>query len=544
MDVRELMTEWRIILLLVFLAGSAVALGPTYSQTGPQDYTINLSGLQDNKGVDFKGGTKILLTVQSNNSSRALADQIANILRVRVSEMGLSGSTINTINIADDYKVRVIVAAQNQTRVRELISQQGAFEARMPFAVPDERNISIEDTYRFERTDSGLRVGEYTESGLEYYNKTLQVGERTQLGQNSVIYTNDTAEYAYIDIVAYASKDIDDVLTTDSRVTEGGGGRAASASFPILISQESAQRMKYIAQNYERGSDPLRDINGEPAELSFYVDGSLKTSLTVAGSFQTGEPVRQPSISTSGETASEARQEMERLQAILQSGQLPAPVKVESISTLTSSLGSDFMKASILSILGSLVAVGFLVYVRYRNPKLVLPIVFTGASEVFILLGLWFSTVATLSLSAVAGIIAAVGTGVDDQIIITDEHDKDTVEDWSQRMKTAFFVIFTSAASTIGAMTPILSPRFSTIMIGAAGLGLIMYNRYSSKGNNHYLAIGAAAIGIAVFVSQLNLSAAALSEIHEFASTTIVGIMIGITVTRPAYAKVLEQIEK
>jgi preprotein translocase subunit SecD len=202
------------------------------------------------------------------------------------------------------------------------------------------------------------------------------------------------------------------------------------------------------------------------------------------------------------------------------------------------------MQASILSILGSLVAVGFLIYVRYRNPKLVVPIVFTGASEVLILMGLWFSTVATLSLSAVAGIIAAVGTGVDDQIIITDQSDRDTVKGWKQRMKTAFFVIFTSAASTIGAMTPILSPSFSTIMIGAAGVGLIGYNRYTRNSNPHYIAIGAAAIAISVFVSQLSLSAAALSEIHEFASTTIVGIMVGIAVTRPAYAKILEEIER
>ncbi len=542
MDLKALLKEWRVLVLILFLAGSVVGLQPAYEQTDSGDYTIALNGLDDNKGVDFSGGSKILLSVQSNNSSEALASQIANILRVRVSEMGLSGSSINTINIDNDYKIRVIVAEQNQTRVRDLISQQGAFEARMPFLVGDERNVSSGDNYRFERLNSSVRVGRYTESGVDYYNKTLSVGDRLNIDGTDVIYTNSTAQYAYFDAVVYASQDVEDVLTTQS-VVRGTAG-SYQARFPIVISQESAQRMKDVAQNYPPSAESLSMINGEPAELSFYVDGNLRTSLSVASSFRTGNPVRQPSITTTGDSAESARAEMRQLQAILQSGRLPAPVNVDSISTLTSELGSDFMQASIMSIIGSLIAVGFLIFARYRNAKLVLPIVFTGASEVLILLGLWFSTVATLSLSAIAGIIAAVGTGVDDQIIITDESDKETVKDWTQRMKTAFFVIFTSAASTIGAMTPILSPRFSVILIGAAGLGLIGYNRYSRNSNPHYIAIGAAAIAVAVFVSQLSLSAAALSEIHEFASTTIVGIMVGIAITRPAYAKILEQIER
>lgn len=541
MDMKALLKEWRVILLILFLAGAVVGLQPNYVQTESGDYTIALSGLEDNKGVDFSGGSKILLTVQSNNTSESLADEIANVLRIRVSEMGLAGSSINTINIDGDNKVRVIVTEQNQSRVRGLISQQGQFEARMPLLVSDERNITIGDEFKFERVNSSLRVGRYTESGLEYFDNNLQEGKRLDIGPTDVIYTNNTAQYAHLDVVVYSGQDVEDVITSES-VVRGSPG-SYEATFPIVISQESAERMKGVAQNYPPGAQSLTRVDGRQAELSFYVDGGLRTSLSVASSFQTGNPVRQPSINSVGETQSEARQEMRELQAILQSGRLPAPVKVDSISTLTSELGSDFMSASILSIMGSLVAVGFLVYARYRNAKLVLPIVITGASEVLILLGMWFSSVATLSLSAIAGIIAAVGTGVDDQIIITDQHDKKTVKDWTQRMKTAFFVIFTSAASTIGAMTPILSPRFSTILIGAAGIGLIGYNRYSRGNNNHYLAIGTMAIGVAVFASSLNLSSAALSEIHEFASTTIVGIMVGIAVTRPAYAKILENMK-
>jgi preprotein translocase subunit SecD len=199
------------------------------------------------------------------------------------------------------------------------------------------------------------------------------------------------------------------------------------------------------------------------------------------------------------------------------------------------------MATSVLSIIGSLIAVGFIIFVRYRNPKIALPIVFTGASEIFILFGLWFSSFATVTLSAIAGIIAAVGTGVDDQIIITDESEEETVKDWKQKMKTAFFVIFTSAASTIGAMVPILSPSFSTMIVGAGGIALLAYNYFTDRTKSHYIVIGALGVTVAVIASTFPLSP--LEQIREFATTTIVGILVGIAITRPAFAKILESME-
>ncbi|MBU4341283.1 MAG: protein translocase subunit SecD, partial [Candidatus Altiarchaeota archaeon] len=102
-------------------------------------------------------------------------------------------------------------------------------------------------------------------------------------------------------------------------------------------------------------------------------------------------------------------------------------------------------------------------------------------------------------LPAVAGIIAAVGTGVDHQIIITDEsisrrhgEQKKKLVSLVERIKRAFFIIFVSAATTIAVMIP-------------------------------------------VFLIQ---------SLKGFALTTAVGVFIGITITRPAYAKIIEGILK
>lgn len=538
MAVKDMLKEWRIWLLFVVLAIAVAGLQPTYvSNNG--EYDLEFRGLEDNLGIDFSGGSQLLMRVDSENQSEELVDEVASVLRIRVNEIGFGETSINTIDVGDGTRISLTTAERNESRIQDLISQQGAFEARMPFVFTDSGNFTLGEDYRFEEYDnSSVRVGRYTETGLEYFNDTVSEGEYIELEGTRMYYTGKNGSYNQMEAQIYDNTDILDVRTSESAVRESGRS-SFEAIIPLVVSQTSAETLRDVANNY-RGTQSLTMENGRPAELTLYIDGESITGFTVSSQFQR-EVITSPTITITRDSASEARDEMERIEALLQSGQLPAPVEVISTSSLGSSLGSQFMTASIMSIIGALIAVGFLVFIRYRNPKLVAPIVLTGASEVFILLGLWFTTAATLTLSAIAGIIAAVGTGVDDQIIITDESDRTSVKDWKARMKTAFFVIFTSAASTIGAMVPILSPRGSSMMVMAAGLGLIGYTRYKRTAGNHYLVVGGFALAVGAIATTFPLSP--LQQIQEFATTTILGIMVGITITRPAYAKILEHMD-
>ena len=110
-----------------------------------------------------------------------------------------------------------------------------------------------------------------------------------------------------------------------------------------------------------------------------------------------------------------------------------------------------------------------------------------------------------IDLAAIAGIIAAIGTGVDDQIIITDEILKGDKKKKSRRkagfkvrMKGAFFIVYASAATLIAAMLPLAYVGFSR---GYTGIGIL----------------------------------------SGFAFTTIIGVLVGIFITRPAYAKFIEK---
>ncbi len=537
MEMKDLLKEWRIwvlvgtLMLATFMLFPMSASSPLpYEQTDDGDWTI---ATNINKGLDLEGGTRALLSPEGN-VSRNETEEIAGILERRVSAFGLTQAEVRTVRLEDDYLIQMEIASTNQSQLRDLVSQEGRFEARMPITVAGEKQFTLDETYNF-----NYQGGEVTVDG-----RTFAPGDEFTLGNAKFFYVNNTESAANIHVAAYTGEEISSVLTSESLVQQSGGGY--SFRFPVVLEDPAPERVYQIAQNYgvagAGGNGYLVQEDSSNAKLMLYVDGQQQSALNVRSDFKTQE-INQPSITGGAESAAQAREDMRELQAVLQSGRLPAPINIESLSTVSSSLGSQFMSAAILSIIGSLIAVGGLIFARYRNPKLVLPIVITGASEVYILLGAFFSTFITLNLASIAGIIAAVGTGVDDQIIITDESGKDKIRDWTKRLKRAFFVIFTSAASTIGAMMPIVSPSLSNMAIGAAGLGLIGYELYTRGNNPHYVAIGALAAAVSATAFQFNPSGFALQSVRGFAITTILGVMVGITITRPAYAKMLEYLE-
>lgn len=527
--------EWRIMVLVVALLASLVFLAPHYEQQDNGDYTLETN---IKKGLELQGGTRMLLSVQSNNTSKAQVDQIKDVLETRVSAFGLTQTDVRTVRLGDEYKIQVEVANANQSRLERLVAREGSFEARLPVPVRDEKEFTLENTYTFRKQGSTIKVA----------NKSYSPGDEFELDNAKFHYINSTETVSNLEVVAYSGQDVADVISSNARVQPAGNGY--QFRFNVVISKEAARNVQQVSSNYgitniEGSTTPYLALeNGEVAKLRLYVDDELSSSLNMAGSFRReGNIVTQPSISGGGDSAAEARQNMKELQSILRSGRLPAPVEIESLSKISASLGGEFMRAAIISILASLVAVLGIVYIRYRNLNVALPIFITGSSEVFILIGAWFSTVATLDLASIAGIVAAVGTGVDDQIIIADESGREKVRSWKERMKRAFFVIFTSAASTIGAMTPLVSPELSNLAIMAAGVGLMGYSLQRGL-KSQYIVIGGMALAVGLFGRILDPSAFALQAVKGFAITTILGVMVGITITRPAYAKLLEHLEK
>jgi len=131
----------------------------------------------------------------------------------------------------------------------------------------------------------------------------------------------------------------------------------------------------------------------------------------------------------------------------------------------------------------------------YRRVIIAFPIVFTAISEIFLTVAMAALIGWNIDLAAIAGIILAIGTGVNDQIVITDEAirgQKEAIYNWKERIKRAFFIIFSAYLTIVVAMLPLLF----------AGAGLL-------KG---------------------------------FAITTILAVTIGVLITRPAYAQIVQML--
>jgi len=268
-------------------------------------------------------------------------------------------------------------------------------------------------------------------------------------------------------------------------------------SVPFTVSTAGANRFAQVAQGKA----------GQPVEM--YLDNQLVSSPVLSEGLATGTPTTEVEVSGTAETREAAENEARNIQAVLQSGALPVKVSVAGVSSVSAELGDQFRTGALVAGLLAVIVVSIIIFLRYRIPLLVIPIILTSLVELLLILGVASIIRWNIDLPAIAGIIAAIGTGVDDQLIITDEvlkkkGSKESKESkrrsatMRMRIKGAFFIVFTSAATLIAAMLPLAYIGFSR---GYAGIGILA----------------------------------------GFAFTTIIGVLIGIFITRPVYAKFIER---
>jgi preprotein translocase subunit SecD len=161
--------------------------------------------------------------------------------------------------------------------------------------------------------------------------------------------------------------------------------------------------------------------------------------------------------------------------------------------TIPATLGSQFLFYSVVAGLSAVLLVSLFIMIRYRKLFLVVPILLTTFMELFLIISI-IGLLGTIDLAAVAGMIAVVGTGVDAQIIITDELLRHTGENATAKttLNSAFYIILRDALLLIVVMLPLF---FSTSLVSVVG----------------------------------------------FAESTIIGAILGFLITRPAYGAILSR---
>jgi preprotein translocase subunit SecD len=297
------------------------------------------------------------------------------------------------------------------------------------------------------------------------------------------------------------NRDISDVCRNDATCAgireclPSQDGYFCNFQFAVYLKEDAAQRHADVTRNL------ALDETGQYLNESLYlfVDDKEVDKLLIGSSLR-GQATTQISIQGSGtgatreEAIKNTKANMNRLQTILLTGSLPYKLEIVKLDTISPFLGKEFTKSIIYLGLVVFLIISVALFIKYRKIKVTLAVILTMFSEAFITLGIAALIKWNLDAPSIAGIIAGMGTGVNDQIVIIDESLSGETgnETLKEKVKRAFFIIVGAFLTIIAAMIPLFW----------AGAGLL----------------------------------------RGFALTTIIGVTVGILVTRPAFADIIKKI--
>ena len=399
--------------------------------------TQNVPSTRLNYGLDIIGGTQIEIVPNATNYNSTLVNTLEITLSKRLDVYGISGTTVSTIQTLSG-KSFIMISMPNvgESQALSLIQNQGKFYATIGnFTVFNSSNSS--ESILDVCLSAGCPFG-------AYQTPTVANGYSFQFG---------------IQMASGAAKNFE----------TGVKALVPSTSNPGYFNKRIHLYLNGVQQ-------------GQPLLISTNILTNFNGAITIEGS---------------GVDQQQATSNMKTLQAIMQSGSLPVPLKVVSINSVSPTAGSQFINQIYLLLLVAFVLVSIVIFLRYKDYKVSSLILLTSITEIFIVIGVAAAIHWTLDIPSMAGIIASIGISVDDQIIITDEMRRGSSQEeyavTKKRISRAFFIIFVSFFSFAAIMFPLL---FSTASLFAG-----------------------------------------------FALTTILASLIGLLVTRPAFARIISRLE-
>ena len=391
-------------------------------------------------GLDLSGGARALIKAQDKDLTSEEVNDLVEITTNRLNVYGLSDIKVSPVSdLSGNHFMLIEIAGATPKDLKNLIESQGKFEAK---------------------------IG----------NETAFIGGDKDIAS---VCRND-ATCAYI----------------ESCNQDSSGGYFCNFRFSIFLSEDAAKRHAEITENLQINSTNPQYLS-KPLDL--YLDDQLVDTLLISKDLK-GEVATQIAISGSGsgETQEDAynaaEEQMHKLQTILITGSLPYKLEVVKLDTISPRLGQGFLKYIIFAGIAALISASLVVFIRYRKLKSSLALIAISFSEIIIILGIAALIEWNLDLASIAGILATIGTGFDDQIVLLDEsRDKNSMS-LKQKLKRAFAIIMGAYFTALVSLLPLMW----------AGAGLL-------KG---------------------------------FAITTIIGISVGVFITRPAFSDIIKRIEK
>ena len=482
-ELKALVTDWRVATLLILIVLSVIAIYPHIDDQGHL-----ASNLQ--YGLDLQQGSWLQLEFRA---------EVVGF----TTDQPVDAFVTNLSKKLDTEVVVVESTNPNHLEIRKYYSQE---ELETIFTSEQGKLTSYQQGVSKSTADTVKRVLE---------NKINTLGTK-DAKVNTLTGLNNVARFIRVELAGVDMKQAQEIvgkqgkfeirIETTGNQTEHvlSGDTITSVQVPsqepagsdnwgvgFTLSESGAEAFRAAAIKYGATADP------EKHNLIMLLDNSTVYSAplseNLAGKLQS-ENIRQLFASTgSGKSGT---QQATNLEIHLRAGALPVDVTIAGSGGVSAPLGEHYKMMAILAGVFALITVGFVIFYRYRESSIVLPMVMINASEVIILLGFISLIRFQMDLPTIAGLIAVLGTGIDQLVIITDEilHEGKVPSPnlYLKRLTRALGIIVVAAATVVIAMVPLALMDLSTL-----------------KG---------------------------------FAIITILGVLVGVLVTRPAYGKIIMQI--
>ncbi|WP_254766847.1 preprotein translocase subunit SecD [Salinilacihabitans rarus] len=523
--------NWRIALLGVFVAFALVALfvpGGVFaddSYAGAEDESFRESPTNLEYGLGLDGGTRVSapvvgMTVEdvdlgvdpTTDDPQVVADREDEVEATLSEELDLEtgDAAVRYDEGSNEFTVEVFVEDVTKAEFAAALNEAGvdATESDVRDGVTAQTRDEIVTTVETKVNEAGLSGARVFDSSSGSGNQHYIVVEVPDMTYEEV--RGLLEDRGVVDVVAhYPGEDGEHVnevvLTRDEMDTISPpqyNDREGYYYVAVTLEDDAAEQFEQKMVDTGFTSDPVcrYEENGssEGHCLLTRVDGEVVDARgmnpDLGADMESGQWKNSPTYIL----PTQDRQEAQVLSVNLQAGALTAPLDFENdqVYSLQPALAEQFKVYSLFIGLFSVVTVSGVVYLRYTDARVAVPMILTAVSEVVILLGFAALIRMPLDLSHVAGFIAVVGTGVDDLVIIADEvldeGDVNSRRVFESRFKKAFWVIGAAAATTIVALSP--------------------------------------------------LALLSLGDLRGFAIITILGVLVGVLVTRPAYGDILRRL--
>jgi len=385
-------------------------------------------------GIDLSGGIRVILKPTENVSYEDIT-LAASVIERRLNSYGLKSINIKVARNTEGQPFIIVELPESEENLIKIIQREGKFEAKI----------------------------------------------------------NNTTVFTGKDIIAVHTYSPEGGIQTCYKTQEGW---VCKFYFTIYLNKNAAKTFaeitKHIPIIFEDGQAYLKE------DLVLYLDGKevdrLKISAEVKGMILDRATITGFGFgNTRDEAKKDAMRKMKELATILVYGSLPTTFEVVRVERIPPTIGKAILSSVLLAGILAFAAVSLLIVIVYKRLKPAILIIANMITEIIMTVAFGILLGQTFDLPAIAGILIAIGTGVDDQIITVEEILRGRKElKVEKKVRKILFIVLSSFLTLLFAMFPLLF----------AGLGLL----------------------------------------RGFAIMTLLGAAIGAFITRPAFVKLAQRI--